>query len=92
VVEKDFDFDPLVDPTGITVKTMNGDVALIGAVRRSSFAITACRRRGPRKPWSTPLHLTMERPYFAVLAANPPLRKGGFNADTHVFDGTLTTR
>jgi hypothetical protein len=27
-VEKQPDFDPLVDPTGITVKNMNGDVAL----------------------------------------------------------------
>jgi osmotically-inducible protein OsmY len=31
-VEKELDFDPLVDATGITVKNMNGDVALDGTV------------------------------------------------------------
>ncbi|MGO8956897.1 MAG: BON domain-containing protein [Streptosporangiaceae bacterium] len=31
-VEKELDFDPLVDPTSITVKNMNGDVALNGTV------------------------------------------------------------
>jgi hypothetical protein len=32
MVEKEFDFDPLVDPISITVKNMNGDVVLNGAV------------------------------------------------------------
>ena len=31
-VEKELDFDPLIDAAGITVKNMNGDVALNGAV------------------------------------------------------------
>ena len=31
-VKKELDFDPLVDPTGISVKNMNGDVALNGTV------------------------------------------------------------
>jgi osmotically-inducible protein OsmY len=31
-VEKELDFDPLIDATGITVKNMNGDVALNGTV------------------------------------------------------------
>ena len=31
-VQKELDFDPLVDPTGISVKSMNGDVALNGTV------------------------------------------------------------
>ncbi|MGO8956911.1 MAG: BON domain-containing protein [Streptosporangiaceae bacterium] len=31
-VQKELEFDPLVDPSGITVKNMNGDVALNGAV------------------------------------------------------------
>ncbi len=31
-VEKELDFDPLVDATGITVKNLNGDVALNGTV------------------------------------------------------------
>jgi osmotically-inducible protein OsmY len=31
-VEKELDFDPLVDASGITVKNMNGDVALNGTV------------------------------------------------------------
>ena len=31
-VEKELDFDPLVDATGITVKNLNGEVALNGAV------------------------------------------------------------
>jgi len=31
-VEKELDFDPLVDGSGITVKNMNGDVALNGTV------------------------------------------------------------
>ena len=31
-VQKELDFDPLVDPAGITIKNMNGDVALNGTV------------------------------------------------------------
>ncbi len=31
-VQKELDYDPLVDPSGITVKNMNGDVALNGSV------------------------------------------------------------
>ena len=31
-VQKELNFDPLVDPSGITVKNMNGDVALNGTV------------------------------------------------------------
>ncbi len=31
-IEKELDFDPLVDATGITVKNLNGDVALNGTV------------------------------------------------------------
>ena len=31
-VQKELEYDPLVDPSGITVKNMNGDVALNGSV------------------------------------------------------------
>ena len=31
-VQKELEFDPLVDEAGITVKNMNGDVALNGTV------------------------------------------------------------
>ncbi len=31
-VQKELEFDPLVDASGITVKNMNGDVALNGTV------------------------------------------------------------
>jgi osmotically-inducible protein OsmY len=31
-VQKELDYDPLVDPSGISVKNMNGDVALNGSV------------------------------------------------------------
>ena len=31
-VQKELEFDPLVDSSGITVKNMNGDVALNGTV------------------------------------------------------------
>jgi osmotically-inducible protein OsmY len=33
-VQKELEFDPLVDPSGITVKNMSGDVALNGTVPR----------------------------------------------------------
>jgi osmotically-inducible protein OsmY len=46
-VQKELEFDPLVDATGITVKNLNGDVALNGTV--SSYpqylhAVTAAKR------------------------------------------------
>ncbi len=31
-VRKELEFDPLVDPAGVTVKNMSGDVALNGTV------------------------------------------------------------
>lgn len=46
-VRKELDFDPLVDATGITVKSMNGDVALNGTVpsyRQHLDAAAAAKR------------------------------------------------
>ena len=44
-VQKELDFDPLVDPTGITVKNMNGDVALNGTVPSYPQYLQAAGRR-----------------------------------------------
>ena len=52
-VRKELEFDPLVDPSGITVKNMNGDVALNGTVpsypQYRDAALAAKRVKGVTK-------------------------------------------
>lgn len=45
-VRAELDFDPLVDQANITVKNMNGDVALNGQCRATRSTPRRLRRRG----------------------------------------------
>lgn len=62
-VRKELEFDPLVDPSGITIKNMNGDVALNGAVpsypQYRDAALAAKRVKGVT---SVHNHLTVALP------------------------------
>jgi osmotically-inducible protein OsmY len=63
-VQKELEFDPLVDPSGITVKNMNGDVALNGTVssypQYQQAAAAAKRVQGVTRLHN---HLMVDLPY-----------------------------
>ena len=63
-VQKELEFDPLVDPSGITVKSMNGDVALNGTVpsypQYQQAAAAAKRVQGVTRLHN---HLMVDLPY-----------------------------
>lgn len=65
-VEAELAFDPLVDATGITVKNLNGDVALNGTAgsrcypARSPTSTSGCARLRPEK--QSPRHRPLNDP------------------------------
>ena len=99
-VRKELEFDPLVDPSGITVKNMNGDVALNGTVwsypQYRDAAVAAKRVKGVTKVHN---HLTVTLPAASyrddielTTAANNALAQTASvpnNVEASSTDGTI---
>jgi osmotically-inducible protein OsmY len=63
-VQKELEFDPLVDASGITVKNMNGDVALNGTVPRyPQYLQAAAAARRVQGVTRVHNHLMVDLPY-----------------------------